>query len=221
MEIAVITDVFLGTGADLSRSVCLPTHAGTVPLTLNCSSHCWFAKIFFAWLWTHNYYIHSSAKFLFPNGMIQSSLNSKQRFALASGESGSYCTCLLPNTFLADKAQAVLELSYGRVTTAGGTREERWGDAWGDMGRDRLPRTQGWGHALGRRDTPVGLWPMSPHQGKGSAEGPRPGRNPRWSSDSEKSRAEEKTPKNCGRGADGSHYTFQQSHTILSFVPKP
>lgn len=69
------------------------------------------------------------------------------------------------------------------------------------MGRHRLLRTQGWRHALGRRDSPEGLQPAG---------------NPCWGSNSEKSRVEEKTSKNCGRGADRNHdtITHYSNHTL-------
>lgn len=196
---------------------CPPAYAGTVPLTLNCSSHCWFAEIFSAWLQSHNHSTHSSAKFSFPNGVIQSSLNSKERFALACRDSGSYCTCLLPNAFLEDKAQAVLELSYGRVTTAAGGHVRKGGE----MLEETWGRTDCWGHRAG--DTLLeGGTPLR-DCGSCSPEGPQPGRNPSWSSDSEKSR-EEKTIKNCGRGADGNHYTvthFNNHTRSCHLCPNP
>lgn len=111
------------------------------------------------------------------------------------------------NAFLEDKANAVLEFSYESATTARGGHVR--GEAWGDIGRDRLLRMQGWRHALGRRDTPEGLWPMEdPRQDRDSPEGLQPAGDPCWSSNSEKSRVEEKNSKNCRRGADRNHYTI-------------
>lgn len=160
----------------------------------------------FSWLLSHNYSIRSSAKFSSHNGMIWSSLNSKKRLALASRDFGSYFTCL-PAKCLPRRQKQTLCMSFlmkkwkllGENTRECGEEleETRSGtDCWGHTAKD-------WGHALGRRDTSEGLWPMEhSHQGRDSPEELQRAGDPCWSSNSEKNRVEEKTSKKCGRGAE-------------------
>lgn len=88
------------------------------------------------------------------------------------------------------------------------------------MGRDRLLRTHEAGDALlegGRPLRDCGPWRTHARAGTILTD-------PFWSSSSKKSRVKEKTSKESwkrDREKRLHHYTLENSHTILPFMPKP